>query len=158
MDGRKKAADMYTALAYTHKSLNRHLVYRAGHVSVATQQHIADIQAEKALAALSLKVEGTPPTPTPNTGWDAPGRKKGAWGKPPGENTNTGGGKQGWTSTAWVPAPSLGWGKKITPKELGVPPSDTSQTTPHTGTSHQETTHQPTAQVKGFPLCERHYG
>ena len=67
MDGRKKAADMYTALAYTHKSLNRHLVYRAGHVSVATQQHIADIQAEKALAALSLKVEGTPPPPPPRT-------------------------------------------------------------------------------------------
>jgi hypothetical protein len=47
----KIAADVYIALAYTHKSLKRHLVYMAGYVSVATQQSIADIQAEKALAA-----------------------------------------------------------------------------------------------------------
>ena len=82
----KIAADVFTALAYTHKSLNRELVYRPGYVSVAKQQSIANRQAETALAALSLKVDGNPPTP--KTGWGS-SRNSGTWSKERGQHRET---------------------------------------------------------------------
>ena len=124
----KIAADVFTALAYTHKSLNRELVYRPGYVSVAKQQSIANRQAETALAALSLKVDGN--SPTPKTGWGS-GRNPGTWSKERGTHNgpNAPTSKVPSPGPDWTPAPGMGWGTS-TPREHEVPPSDTSQTTP----------------------------